>query len=154
MSRYAALPDLERHLGRFRADLTATSRPSLEDAPDFIDEVEDEIDIVLAAAGATTPIAAPDEFVRWIRDTVAIEASSRILGTLLPQAQGALSTTRAGELHALYLERMKRLEGGSIADITVVAASGQLPRSFWTTNPIDDATDEAHEPVFTMNTPW
>lgn len=154
MGRYAAVNDLDRHLGRFKADLTATSRPSLEELPDFIAEVEDELDVTFVAAGAVTPVTAPAALVSWLRDTVAIEASSRILGTLLPMANGTLSTTRAGDLHALYLERMKRLSSDSITDITVVTAGGQLPRSYWTTNPIDEVTDEPHAPVFSMHTQW
>lgn len=154
MARYAAVNDLDRHLGRFKADITATSRPSLADVEDFITEVEDEIELVFDAAGAAVPVTAPPQLLRWIRDTVAIEASSRILGTLLPQAGGALSTTRATELHELYRERMKRLSSEGITDITVVTAGGQLPRSYWTTTRYDEETEQEHAPVFTMQTKW
>lgn len=157
MGSYAAPVDLDRHLGRFRKDLTEDSRPRLDELPDFIREVEDELDLVLLAHGATTvPIDTPDTLLRWLKDTIAIEASSRILGTLLPMANGTLSTTRQAELHALYLERMKRIEGaGSIADIVITTGTHHaLPRSFHTSNPIDDETSEEWAPAFGIHTKW
>lgn len=155
---YAAPADLNRHLGKFVAGFTATSVPSTNDAPTFLDDIAGEIDGILNARGIATPVtiaSAPQSFLDFLKVTNAIGAAAQIVAALFPHPAGPSGTTYDEFLDQQYEQRLKGLRNGEgIPDVVLPGGTGgSLARSFWTTNPTDDDGNE-HAPTFRRDMQW
>lgn len=156
---YAVEADVRQVMGKYSPALNAQSVPATADVPGIIDDIQATIDAVLSAQGLAVPVdpaTAPPEFLTYLKNVTAYGAAARIVAALFPAPVGVASTTYHLFLNDQFQAELRRLQtGASVPDLIVdVAGGGSLPRSLWTSFPVDDDGNDRTVPIFTRNTQW
>ncbi len=158
MGRYTEVADLYPFLGRYRKDLTDTSTPSISDVDVFIADFEKQVEAAFNARGFPPPLvvpAIPLELLDWITTTVAIGAAAHTIGALLPHSSGPQGTMRDDRLWTLFNARIKLVDAGTVIPI-IIGGVGTitLPRSYETSNSIDEETGDFWATQFPKHVKW
>jgi len=149
---YSDVNDVRDLLGKFT--LSGTSKPTEAQATGLLDQVAAEIDSVLAGAGYSVPVAAPDYFVSSLKLLNSAGAAAAILRIMMPDAAGAAETPAAGFWAQWYRDGLARLKDGSgVPPDVITNAASVAPSSYFTRNPdVEEDLGDIAEPLFKIGT--
>lgn len=147
---YATLDNVRALLSKFTID--ANSAPSATEATTLIDQIDGEINTVLASVGVTVPVAAPAHFVSALAILNTYGAAVLVAQAMFPDRAGAAEGSAA--LYTVWDQRYRtglaKLRDGSGIPPSVAVGGRVHPSTYFTRNPdAEEDLGDIAEPTFT-----
>lgn len=134
-----------------RGAYSTSTKPTLAQVNEFIDQIYNTINSILLARKVTTPVTTPAAFVEALKLGNAQGAGALAEMAMFPEAAGTPGGSPHGaQLWKMYQEFLKWLEKGKLP--TALGAH-PLPRGFFEQHPITEPTEDYpwREPKFRKN---
>lgn len=149
---YATLADVQGLLAKFTID--GSSTPTSTQATAIIDDINDEIDTLLASSGLLVPVTTPAYFVDMLGMLNAYGAAVLIAQAMLPDRAGATdpSTALYSVWDSRYRAAMARFAKGEGIPPDAPRSGRLSPSTYFTRNPdAEETLGDIAEPTFTRS---
>lgn len=150
---YATFAEVQQLLAKFV--LSTSTKPTIAQATDMIDQIAGEIDTAIASAGYAVPVTAPAYFLEALKLLNAEGAAMLVLKSMFPQRSGASEGSPSEyALHARnYNDGLRRLQSGEGIPPEAATGTGSVaPSTYFTRNPdSEEHLGDIAEPFFTRD---
>ena len=155
---YAEITDVDARLGKLKDALQADSQPSRGDAERLLEQVSDELDAYIGAAGHDVPVTADSPGAKALTGLVADTVAAQILVGLFPNNEGPAAASALRDfLEKRTAAAWKLIMDGKHPAVLVIEAEGggTSADDFWTAEPnygmtgwVDPNTNPGLAPAF------
>jgi len=144
-------------LNTTRTAYSTSTKPTLVQVTEIIDEISGEIDAVLAQHAVLVPVTAPASFVKWLKNLNALGAAAQAEMAAFPEFDSGQGSSPQGNRYwRMYQDGLKLLVDGIAIDPAAATSSDDTrARTFLTDYPDNDPQDagftEGQQPAFSMS---
>lgn len=143
MGSYTNTANTRSRFVRFPTGLTETMTD--DDLDLIIEQIEGEIEMVLASRDVAVPVTTPSWFLARLRSLASDGSAAIALKSIFPEVQGPGSTPAYAYYETRYRQGLLRLERMTLPGTVVRASTRVAPSTYFTKYPTTPPTLEENE---------
>ena len=134
---YAAIADVTARMAKFT--ISTTSKPTTAQITEFLDDIQGEVDVHLAAMGVTVPATTPAYFMDWLKGVVADGTAALALKSMFPDAHGPAETPAYSFYQNRYEAALEGITDGSAVPVDLTTGNYVAPSTYLSVNSESEA---------------